>query len=455
MRRLGIVSILLFSQVSWFMPTVQAQSVTSPDTSTNSAPAANAEPAVDEVLQAVREARAYLRAQLDAASAQPHKAVVVRSKEATLPITLAVWDGTTKQLTYVSAKQAGKAVTVTSGQPWQIRVALENGVNTQFTMVGQPQLHVLAVVHPVFTSIGTTRSPKYSVSDAVYVPYTDFLERPGIVSAGRQYLEQNIAAVYDELRALGVRSRAFPDRSLADAISPVVVKSIIAIEHVGNSVVADGSINDYLAQFYVVLATNENIAYSYAKSTASARGLVQFIPSTYRGLVKARPELALNTVFDQGMSDPYNAIKAEVALLDSSLTILPGALRSQYEDDDLMIGSYLAAIYNGGGTRVLRVIKAWDGDWALSQTSHSTTLKQAIAATKGEIARLKSQLNKKITTAQKKDFQQQLREAQSKLTASQASYKKISTNSLKMETVQYVAKFKAMFKVLLNQTSSI
>lgn len=404
----------------------------------------------DEVLDAVLQARAVLQAKVDDAQAKPHKAVVVKSKDVALPITLAVWDETNKQLIYVEAKRAGKVVTVTSGQPWQIRVTRDNGVNSQFEILGQPQLHVLVIVHPVFTSVGTSRKPRFQVESAVYVPYSDFILRPAIIAAGKSYLNKNIQAVYDELRTLGVRSRSFPDRSLADAINPVVVKTIIAIEHVGGDILVTGNVATYLQQFYVTLATNQNVAYSYAKSVASARGLVQFIPSTYKMLARLYPELSLNVVFEQGMADPYNAIKAEVGLLDSSLTILPSKIRNQFEGDDFTIGSYLAAIYNGGGTRVLRAIRQWDGDWALSQTSHSSKLKSDIASAKAEIKKLKAELKKKLTAAQKKDLQTQLSQIQAKLTRAQASYKTVSSNSLKLETVKYVAKFKIFYQTLLN-----
>ena len=398
-----------------------------------------------DVLQAARTLWQQLQDQGNAAQAKPHKAVVVGSLSAPLTITLGLWDDTAGTYELVQVRKAGKNITTLGKSPHQFTLKRSNGVNSEFQVVGEPNLHVLAVTYPVLTSIGTTRHPKYRVDDVAYVPYTAYLNRSEIVAAGRAYLDRNVSAVYDELTALGVRSRAFPDRSLAVTVSPEVVKAILAIEHIGGQGIAADNVDDYLNVFHVTLAANQNLAFAYARSTASARGLVQFIRGTYLGLARSRPALGLNLNFEQGMADPYNAIKAEVALLDLSLTSLPAEARTRNLNDEGAIGAYLAAAYNGGTVRVRRAIRQWGEAWAEDHTKALVSLKSQLATAKLQLKAKQRALKAATTVKARRPLQQATSDLQAKVTSLTQQYTLGSAAKLKAETVQYVAKFKVVY----------
>ena len=67
---------------------------------------------------------------------------------------------------------------------------------------------MVAIRHPIFVSVGTTKRPRYKLEDVVYVPYSDDLATPEVVAEGMAYLDKNIKAVYDELNKNKIKSRA-------------------------------------------------------------------------------------------------------------------------------------------------------------------------------------------------------------------------------------------------------
>lgn len=404
-----------------------------------------------KIFEAIKQARALLQEQVNqTAQDKKVKPKIVTSREVALNLTLAVWNEVSGEIQFVKVKKNKLQVTTVSDHPYKFKVIRDNGVNTEFGVVGESNLHVLALIHPIFVDIGTVKRPKYRLEDAVYVPFSSYIEKPEIIQAGKEYLNKNVQAVYDELRALGVRSRAFSDLSLAEAITPEVVKSVIAIEHIGTSMLVFGNTQDYLENFYVVLATNENMAYAYSRSTASARGLAQFIPSTYASLVKKRPDLVLAKDFVQGTTDPYNAIKAQIAYLDLSLTELPQAVRQAHEGDSLTIGSYLAAMYNGGGTRTRRAIKLWGDDWAVDHRAQVAEFKKQASQAQYEVKRLKKSLTRGgLTVAEKKKLNAELQTYKNKVTSFTNQAATAESSRLKLETVLYVAKFKLVYNNLV------
>jgi hypothetical protein len=108
-----------------------------------------------------------------------------------------------------------------------------------------------------------------------------------------------------------------------------------------------------------VIAANGEKAYAYSISAAGARGLVQMIASTYNLLLKRYPEAGLSASFSVGMSDPVNAVMAQVLLCDSDWAVL----RSRFALGSEAIGPYLAAAYNGGVGRVLSLLANEQEEW--------------------------------------------------------------------------------------------
>lgn len=408
------------------------------------------EPTPVDVLSIVRQARSVLQAEVNAEQADAkRKPVVVASKNVGLKVKLALWQENTSQLTYVTVvKGTGKVTSVERSSPYDVTLRRDNGVNSEFVVPGHPELHVAALKMPVFIDLGSARHPKWRLDNVVYTPYGDWLNTPAVVAAGEAYISSNLAAVYDELRSLGVTSRAFPGRSLADSIDPAVVRSILAIEHVNVTTLVRGSIAQYLNMFLATVAVNEHVAYAYARSSASATGLVQFIPSTYALVARRRADLGLNRSFTQAMTDPYNAIKAQVALLDINLTTLPAEVRQRYAGNNRELGALVAAMYNGGSTRVLRALKAWGSAWADDHSAEVAADKAAMGSATWEVKHFQRLLKGKVTTKQRASYQAQLAAAKAKVARATAAYATGSKANLKRETNLYVRKFYLLYDYL-------
>ncbi|MBU1039262.1 transglycosylase SLT domain-containing protein [Patescibacteria group bacterium] len=337
------------------------------------------------MLSNLRTARQELQDRLIKNNKQPTKPTFVTSYSAPVEITLALWQEENNQLIYLSAYKAGNKIQLKEKSDYQLEVTYNNGVNSQYRVTGQPTAYVLAVIHPIYHSQGTTQRPFYRLENVVYAPFHDYLLKPALITAGQEYFANKIAAVYEELRVTGVRSYAYPKELLADVLDPALVKVIIAIEHVSAHQLLNNNHYDYLSQFYVTLAGNEQAAYAYAKSSASARGLVQFIPTTYQSLRKLQPGLTLPTDFVQGMTDPYNAIKAAIGLMDYNLIFIPSNLRTKEKLKEKNIGALLAAIYNGGPSRLRKALAVWGENWDKLHSKNSLKLETVNYVAKYEL----------------------------------------------------------------------
>ncbi len=329
-----------------------------------------------KLLAAIQTAKKTLQTQVDNQLADPkYRAPVVKSKEVPWEIILYLWNNNTSETDLVRVLKQGKILKPINASLYDFKLVRDNGVNSLIEVVNRPELQVLAIIHPVFTDIGTTKKPKFRLDNVVYVPYSENLKNQIIIEAGVNYLNKKISAVYDELFNLKIRSLSQPTKLLAEVINPETIKTILAIEHMDSSILLNKDPASYVAKFQATLAVNEHTSYAYAKSTASARGLVQFIPSTYASMRKLRPELTLPADFVQGMTDPYNAIKAAMALLDYNLTLLPADIKEQYSFQPAELGLYSAAMYNGGPSRVRRAINKWGEAWDDYHGSNSNSLR--------------------------------------------------------------------------------
>lgn len=328
-----------------------------------------------KLLTAIKTTKSTLQEAVDNQLADPnYQPPIVKSREIPIEIILSLWNPTSDEYDLVRVIKNKNTLTSLNNN-YKFKLSLDNGVNSVIDIINRPDLKIIGLIHPVFADISTAKQTKYRLENVVYIPYTSLLNNDVIVKTGEEYLNKKIKAVYDELNQLGIKSKAYPNKVISQVIDPAVVKTIIAIEHVNASVLLNNDPNEFLRRFYSTLATNEHASYAYAKSSASARGLVQFIPSTYASLRKLRPELTLPEDFVQGMTDPYNAIKAEIALLDYNLTLLPSIVKDGDITNSEELGAYSAAMYNGGPTRVRRAIASWGESWAKYHGNITTSLK--------------------------------------------------------------------------------
>jgi hypothetical protein len=71
----------------------------------------------------------------------------------------------------------------------------------------------------------------YNVEQAVYTPYSTRLHTPEIVERGKKIVNELVASALTDLRSRGLKSRAQPDKLIADVIDPDLLTSIAVIEH--------------------------------------------------------------------------------------------------------------------------------------------------------------------------------------------------------------------------------
>lgn len=309
-------------------------------------------------LQAVYRAQEELRAQIRAEGKDVRYKMQPIGQDAPRNVTLAVWNESTDAITYVQAVKQGSKLTVQTPAPAGITVRVSNWINSDYA-INDPKYAVVAVRYPIFNEIKQgTKVVEYAVEEAVYTPYSSKLHRPVVVKEGMRLVDTMVDTAFDELRARGAKSRAIDGKLVADVVEPDLVKAIAVIEHVDGASLRNNA-ERAVERVYATVALNPGQAYNYAKSSAGALGMFQFIPSTYTSQAKNRPELGLKPDFEAGMKDHHNATKASIGYMDTILAYLPETVQANHKIDPKTY-EYLAASYNGGYGRVRTAIQIWD-----------------------------------------------------------------------------------------------
>lgn len=398
------------------------------------------------MVAAVAAAQALLHSTLDARKTKPK---IVTSTNIPFNVTLAVWNRDTGTTTLVDGIRTGSRFALKTPFAYPVSVSYVNGVNTSYALPPDSHDVVVGVITPTITQIASKhRRKRYQVSDIVYVPYSNDFYTPEMLSAGSDYLSFLIKQAYDDLRARGIRSHAYPDKLVVDVIDPYLVKSIAIIEHAHTQLFQKDDPEGAVGSFLITLATNKDDAFDQSVSTAGARGLVQFIPSTYKLIVNGRKDLGLIPDFVQGMGDHKNAVKAQVALLDDDLAAMPDSIKAQYATQPGKVAEYLAAAYNGGDVRVRRALAMWGEDaWSVSRVGEINSLNTKAVRLRSDVAVLK----KRVARAKKKDapaLRAQLAKASSERSQVVARLSTLKDASLREETVLYVVKLRKVYDML-------
>lgn len=410
-------------------------------------PPAGQEPAPTKppsVLNAVKRAKAMLQNEIAKRRAAKKAPRAASHPPPFTDVTLAIWDRATDAIALVQAKKNGSSVTALTAGDWPFHVDYDAKSASRYSLPPERNQVVVGVRYPVTTARRISRKKKvYDTEDIVSVPYNGAFFVPEVLSAGSDYLSYLIQGAFDELRRRGVKSRAFPDRLVADVIDPYLIKSIVVIEHADHhALLRQDDPEHTLGVFLARLALNGDDAFDGSTSTAGALGLAQFIPSTYRLFVRNRTDLALIPDFAAGMNDHKNAVKAEVAYLDESLAEMPDAIRAVYASDRMKAAEFLAAAYNGGSTRVLRAYASYGESWAADRSGELAALQSKAARLKSDIAYRKKLINKSKDVAGNKKVVAKEQRNREVAVMQIASLKKAS---LKLETVLYVAKLKKTY----------
>ncbi len=353
-------------------------------------------------------------------------------------VVLAVWNSNTDEVRLVPIKTDGRSVEVVSSD-LVIRLRGGHGYDTDYAVV-PPENIVVGVRYPMIQEVKARKKATYHLRDFVYAPYGASVHTNEVVRWGKVVLDQMVDRALADIRSKGVKSKAFSGRFLADVADPVALKSIMAIEHLDHGSVGRGA-DDRLALFYVELGLNEDAAFHQDVSSAGAQGLLQFIPSTYGSMVKHWPGLGLIQDFGEGMANPLNAIKAQVAYLDEVWSDLPAEAKDSRITSPDNMRAYLVAAYNTGGVRVRRAIhrfgEAWDRDYR--KEWDELDAKQTGLAS--EIHQLKKKLKTEKQPKMKKKWTLELERSRRRYADATDELETLDHSRLKAETLGYLLKY--------------
>jgi hypothetical protein len=262
-------------------------------------------------------------------------------------VLLAVEDVKTREIKIVRVhpKLGGRSEGIVA-EPGQ-----SNGVNTKFTIT-YPEHHiVLATKRPVRHGI--------SFKEIIYTPYSESLDIPAVREAGLEYLRNILRGAKSDLAKKGAVSLS--KQFVVDDISV----ALVIIEHIDPLKFESGkyTTEQLIHETLVILGTNKEKAYRFSASKAGARGLFQFIPKTYKKIVRLYPRAGLDKDFTRGMEDHTNAAKASLLLFDADIRIINNGRTDRLTDNPQEIGRLLASAYNCGSGKTRAAIERHGGKW--------------------------------------------------------------------------------------------
>jgi hypothetical protein len=244
-------------------------------------------------------------------------------------------------LTILRMDEAGK-----NDQGFTITWPLDNFINTHFKVTKPDGYIVFAQRRPVHAKVG--------YQEAVYSSYTPELDTKSMRDAGMNYLRTLQHQAYEQIKANDVRSRVAPESTVAQEIPESMVLRLMITEHVDPLHMKAVGMEQCIHEVLFTLAANGGQAYSYAKSSAGALGLSQFVQSSYDMVRQNYPAAHLEPDFARGMVDLNNAVMASVLLLDLELTSVPKTYLKQITDSSQQFSAFLAAGYNRNPVHVMQ-----------------------------------------------------------------------------------------------------
>ena len=193
--------------------------------------------------------------------------------------------------------------------------------------------------------------------EAVYTAYAPELDTRTMRDAGMDYLRHLENLAYNHINNHDVRSRVAPDLTVAEEIPPDMVLRLMITEHVDPLHMKYVGVEQCIHEVLITIAANRSHAYAYAKSSAGAMGLPQFMEDSYHMVRANYPKALLEPNFELGMTDLGNAMLASVLLLDLELTELPSATLKQFASSSLQFAAFLAAGYNRNPAHVVQTYR--------------------------------------------------------------------------------------------------
>lgn len=357
-------------------------------------------------------------------------------------IALAIWDPATGKIITTIGRLKGKTM-IFPDPAVDVKLVRFNGVNSKFEINQPAGGKILALKYLISNpDSGSKAKIEAGLYSSIYVPYSLDFSEPEVTAYGSNYLNGIISAVAAELKYLP--SNSMPGKELVEAIPPALIKALVYAEHTDTAqVLYSNNTQTSIDQLNILFALNEGDTYKYSVSSAGARGIAQFMPGTYKGLVERHPEAGLIKDFVEGMSDHKNSIKAMYLLLDDYAGTVRVKAATGFAEGRVF--EYGAASYNGGTTRVARAVNtfgtAWDQDYAdLKQNAQAR-----VNSLTAQVKNLKTKIKAASDKTEKSKLQAQLSLAQSELSETTVKLASYKSSTLRNETVNYLKK---IYKVI-------
>lgn len=228
--------------------------------------------------------------------------------------------------------------------------------------------------------------------EAVYTSYSAELDTQKMRDAGLDYLRTLEHLAYNRINDHDVRSRVAPTKTVAEQIPRDMVMRLMITEHVDPLHMKYVGIEQCVHEVLITIAANRDKSYAYARSSAGALGLPQFMESSYQMVRDNYPAARLEPDFNRGMTNLHNAVLASALLLDLELTEMPKSMLKQVTESSAHFAAFLAAGYNRNPVKVVKTylktrsmtggsapfenkmyvrIQAWVGDFLSRQYSRT------------------------------------------------------------------------------------
>ncbi len=246
----------------------------------------------------------------------------------------------TGPLTLVRMDETGR-----NDQGFTVTWPVDNFLNTKFHVEKPDGYIVFAQRRPVHGKDG--------YEEAVYTAYAPELDTKKMRAAGMDYLRHLQRMAYNKIEDHDVRSRVTPAETVADKIPTSMVLRLMITEHVDPLHMKYVGIEQCIHEVLITVAANQSHAYAYARSSAGALGLPQFMEESYQMVRDNYPKALLEPNFELGMGDLRNAVLASVLLLDLELTQLPRDYLKKVTDSSQQFAAFLAAGYNRNPVHVV------------------------------------------------------------------------------------------------------
>ena len=357
-------------------------------------------------------------------------------------IALAILDPSNNNTIVTIGRLNGKSM-VFPDPAVDVKLIKFNGVNSKFQVNNPAGGKIIALKYLISNpDSGSKAIIEAGLSPSIYVPYSSDFSQPDVVAYGANYLNGIINKVSKDLQY--IPSQSVPGKEIIQAIPPAMIKALVYAEHTDTTQVLYGSdTQGTIDQLNILFALNEGDAYKYSVSSAGARGISQFMPSTYQSLVVRHPEAGLMPDFVAGMSDHENSIKAMYLLLDDYAGTIRVKAANGFAEGRVF--EYGAASYNGGTSRVANAVKTFGTDWNADHSGQINTLQSQTNSLTSQVKNLKAKIKNTSDKKAQATLQAQLATAQSELADTTNQLSDMKSASLRDETVNYLAK---IYKVI-------